>query len=66
HGPRLRELDTRHGGSLVDAQVAVALAGGGWPETLLADVASVTAADFVLRSTEVDVSLDLLVLATRP
>jgi SAM-dependent methyltransferase len=66
HGPRLRELDLRHGGSLVDAQVAVALAGGVWPPRLKADVASVTVADFVLRTAEVDASLDLVAFGTRP
>lgn len=65
HGPRLRALDARHGGSLVDAQVAVALGGGEWPAALLADVASVTSADFVLTADDVDVSLDLVALATR-
>jgi SAM-dependent methyltransferase len=66
HGPRLRELDARHGGSLVDAQVAVALGGGAWPAALKADVESVAAADFVLQSAEIDASLDLVVLARRP
>ena len=66
HGPRLRELDTRHGGSLVDAQVAVALAGGGWPAALRSDVESVTVADFLLQPGELDASLDLVAFATRP
>jgi SAM-dependent methyltransferase len=66
HGPRLRALDARHGGSLVDAQVAVALAGGNWPDALRADVASVTVADFVLQAAEVDASLDLVAFASRP
>ncbi|GAA1861729.1 class I SAM-dependent methyltransferase [Pseudonocardia ailaonensis] len=65
HGPRLRELDARHGG-LVDAQVAVALNGGDWPPELLADVASVTVDDFVLGADDLDASLDLLVIAQRP
>ena len=62
HGPRLRELDARHGGSLVDAQVAVAVAGGAWPADLLADVATVTVDDFLLTPDD----LDLLVTASRP
>ncbi|QYN34578.1 class I SAM-dependent methyltransferase [Pseudonocardia sp. DSM 110487] len=66
HGPRLRELDARHGGSLVDAQVAVALAGGSWPAALRRDVGSVTAGDFVLQPGDVDASLDLVAFATRP
>jgi SAM-dependent methyltransferase len=66
HGPRLRELDARHGGSLVDAQVAVALAGGTWPAGLRSDVGSVGVADFRLQPEEVDASLDLVAFATRP
>ena len=66
HGPRLRTLDARHGGSLVDAQVAVALAGGAWPAELLADVASVSVQDFLLTPADLDASLDLLVTASRP
>ena len=66
HGPRLRALDARHGGSVVDAQVAVALAGGDWPEALRRDVESVTVADFVLQEAAVDASLDLVAFATRP
>jgi SAM-dependent methyltransferase len=66
HGPRLRELDARHGGSLVDAQVAVALAGGTWPAALRRDVESVTVADFMLQAGDVDASLDLVAFATRP
>lgn len=66
HGPRLRELDARHGGSIVDAQVTVALAGGEWPDALRRDVGSVTCADFALHADEIDASLDLLVLARTP
>jgi SAM-dependent methyltransferase len=66
HGPRLRELDVRHGGSLVESQVAVAVAGGAWPAALKADVASVTVADFVLHAADVDASLDLVAFGTRP
>ena len=42
HGPRLREIDARHGGSIIDAQIARALADAPWPAELLADVAAVT------------------------
>jgi SAM-dependent methyltransferase len=66
HGPSLRALDERHGGSLIDAQVAVALAGGGWPPALLADVARVRASDFEIHSAEVDASLDLIAIAEWP
>lgn len=65
HGPRLRELDGRHGGSIIQAQLEVALAGGPWPPRLLADVATVSAADFVVREAELDASLDLLAVAVR-
>jgi SAM-dependent methyltransferase len=65
HGPRLRELDARHGGSIVDAQVAVVVDGNPWPDALRADVASVASADFELHGDDVDASLDLLVLARR-
>ncbi|GAA4887748.1 class I SAM-dependent methyltransferase [Actinomycetospora straminea] len=66
HGSALRALDARHGGSLIAAQVALALSGEPWPEELAADVASVAAADFDLRTDDVDASLDLLVTAVRP
>lgn len=46
HGPRLREMDARHGGSIIDAQIARAVADAPWPPELLADVAAVTTADF--------------------
>lgn len=66
HGPVLRALDTRHGGSLVDAQIALALSGEPWPDDLAADVAAVTADDFDVRAEDLDASLDLLVTARRP
>ena len=46
HGPRLAELDARHGGSIIDAQIARALADAPWPADLLADIASVSVEDF--------------------
>jgi SAM-dependent methyltransferase len=66
HGPGLRDLDARHGGSVIDAQIALALSGQAWPDQLAADVAGVTADDFVLRADDLDASLDLLVTAVRP
>jgi SAM-dependent methyltransferase len=46
HGPRLREMEARHGGSIIDAQIARAVADAPWPPKLLADVTAVTAEDF--------------------
>lgn len=67
HGPRLEALDVKHGGSVIDAQVARALADAPWPPELLADVASVTVDDFELTSErDVDESLDLVAIAVRP
>ncbi|WP_040634828.1 class I SAM-dependent methyltransferase [Mycolicibacterium phlei] len=68
HGPRLRELDARHGGSLIDAQIARALADAPWPAELLADVASVRTEDFDLLDAaerDIDDSLDLVAIAVR-
>lgn len=69
HGPRLVGLDVRYGGSIIDAQIARALANAPWPEDLLADVASVTADDFDLTDAtqrDIDESLDLVAIAVRP
>jgi SAM-dependent methyltransferase len=63
HGPALRALDDAHGGSLIDAQVSVALAGGEWPERLLADVSAVRADDFDIHPDRIDDSLDLVAVA---
>lgn len=74
HGPRLREMDNRHGGSLIDAQIARAVADAPWPPELAADVAAVTTADFDLVGAsagrglgghEIDDSLDLIAIAVR-
>lgn len=73
HGPRLLELDARHGGSIIDAQIARAISDAPWPAELLTDVASVTAADFDLVASDdpqdrrrIDDSLDLVAIAVRP
>lgn len=72
HGPGLRELDARHGGSIIEAQVARAVAGAPWPDELLADVAAVRTDDFDLvdaggrESRHIDDSLDLVAIAVRP
>jgi hypothetical protein len=71
HGPRLLELDARHGGSIIDAQIARAVADAPWPADLLADIAAVTTADFELveagtvEARHIDDSLDLVAIAER-
>jgi SAM-dependent methyltransferase len=76
HGPRLREMDARHGGSIIDAQIARAVSDAPWPAQLLADVAAVTTADFDIVEAgdphdrgdirDIDNSLDLVAIAVRP
>ena len=69
HGPSLVELDARHGGSLIDAQIERALADAPWPSELLADVASVRTDDFAIVDAvdrDIDESLDLVAVAVRP
>src|SRR5262245_37644245 len=69
HGRTLAELDAKHGGSIIDAQVARALADAPWPEGLLTDVASVGIDDFDLTDAsdrDIDESLDLVAIAVRP
>src|SRR5689334_11975257 len=69
HGRRLAEMDARHGGSIIDAQIARAVADAPWPAQLLADLAAVTAADFDIvgaNARNIDDSLDLVAIAVRP
>ncbi len=66
HGPALRALDERFGGSIIDAQVAVVVDGGEWPADLLAAVASVRDGDFEITTDDLDASLDLVAVAVRP
>lgn len=69
HGRPLAELDAKHGGSIIDAQVARALADALWPDDLLADVAAVDIDDFDLTDAgerDIDESLDLVAIAVRP
>ncbi|MGH3438812.1 MAG: methyltransferase domain-containing protein [Sciscionella sp.] len=70
HGPTLRALDAKHGGSLIDAQLAALLGtlpgAGTLPPSLHRDVESVRAEDFVIHGADLDVSLDLLAVAVRP
>jgi SAM-dependent methyltransferase len=69
HGTRLAGLDAKHGGSIIDAQISLALADAPWPAELLADIASVSADDFELidaADRAIDDSLDLVAIAVRP
>src|SRR5271166_63388 len=72
HGPRLREMDARHGGSIIDAQIARAVADAPWSPELRADVAAVNCDDFDLVDShdrdirDIDDSLDLIAIAVRP
>jgi SAM-dependent methyltransferase len=69
HGARLQEMDARHGGSIIDAQIARAVADAPWPPELAADVAAVTTDDFDLVAAgdrDIDDSLDLIAIAVRP
>jgi len=68
HGPRLAEMDSRHGGSIIDAQITRALADAAWDDQLLADVAAVRCGDFDILADsdrDIDTSLDLLAIAVR-
>lgn len=68
HGPALRDLDAKWGGSIIDAQIDRALAGDEWPADLAADVAAVATSDFDILSADdadIDASLDLLAVAVR-
>jgi SAM-dependent methyltransferase len=66
HGPSLKALDAKHGGSFIDAQIERALAGEPWPADLTADVAAVTTDDFEISEPNIDASLDLLAIAVKP
>jgi hypothetical protein len=69
HGERLAELDARHGGSIIDAQITRALADAPWSAELLADVVSISIDDFDLLpadARDIDDSLDLVAIAVRP
>jgi SAM-dependent methyltransferase len=75
HGPTLKALDAKHGGSFIDAQIERALAGEPWPADLTADVAAVSVDDFELRVDgaseatgdryDIDDSLDLVAIAVK-
>jgi len=70
HGGRLAEMDARHGGSIIDAQIERAVAGAAWTDELLADVAAVRSEDFDVLDAggerDIDGSLDLVAIAVRP
>lgn len=67
HGAGLSAIDARHGGSIIDAQIARAVADAPWSDELLADVAAVRSDDFDLTDARpIDDSLDLVAIATRP
>ena len=69
HGPRLADMDNRHGGSIIEAQIARAVADAPWSDDLLADVAAVASEDFAIiedSKRDIDESLDLLAIAVRP
>jgi len=63
-------MDARHGGSIIDAQIARAVADAPWPPELAADVAAVTTDDFELIEAndgrDINDSLDLIAVAVRP
>ena len=69
HGRRLCEMDARHGGSIIDAQIARAVADAPWPPELASDVAAVTTGDFDILDTDIrdiNASLDLIAIEVRP
>ncbi len=71
HGARLRAMDARHGGSIIDAQIARAVADTPWSPELAADVAAVTTDDFDIVGSgqyghDIDDSLDLIAIAVAP
>jgi SAM-dependent methyltransferase len=70
HGPGMRALDERYGGSIIDAQLEVVLGQlpgqARWPDALLADVAAIRAEDFEITGDRLDESLDLIAVAVRP
>jgi len=63
HGRRLRRLDRRFGGSLIDAQLATPPAV--WAPRLRHAVAGVRNTDFDLFEADVDASLDLFAVAVK-
>jgi SAM-dependent methyltransferase len=68
HSPQLQVLDAKYGGSIIEAQIARAVADAPWPADLLADVAGIGTDDFDLLDAgdrDIDDSLDLVAIAVR-
>lgn len=70
HGPGLRALDRRYGGSIIDAQLEVVMGSlpgqASWPAALLADVTGISPDDFEIHGDHLEASLDLLAVAVAP
>ncbi|OLF18837.1 class I SAM-dependent methyltransferase [Actinophytocola xanthii] len=65
HGPRLRAAEVALGGSIVDLQVAAAVAATPWPMALRKAVAGVEAGDFEIGTTDLQSCLDIVAVAVR-
>ncbi|MTD58379.1 class I SAM-dependent methyltransferase [Amycolatopsis pithecellobii] len=69
HGPGVRALDEKYGGSIIDAQLDVVMGQlpgqAEWPAELLADISTIRAEDFEITGDELDRSLDLVAVAVR-
>lgn len=69
HGPAVRTLDERYGGSVIAAQLDVVMGHlpgqAPWPSGLLADIGSITAGDFTVHGDDLDGCLDLIAVAVR-
>ncbi|HVW42098.1 MAG TPA: class I SAM-dependent methyltransferase [Amycolatopsis sp.] len=67
HGPAVRALDERYGGSIIDAQLDVVLGSlpgqARWPDPLLSDIAAIRADGFEIHGDRLDESLDLVAVA---
>lgn len=66
HGSRLKELDAKHGGSFINAQIDRARwPHEPWPEDLTRDVEGITVDDFSISEPDIDDSLDLVAIAVK-
>ena len=69
HGPRLQEMDARHGGSIIDAQIARAVADAPWPPSwrpMSPRSPPTTSTSSTAGDRNIDDSLDLIAIAVRP